>query len=239
MYMYGIICAIKFRHVITFFKRKCLKMGIEKDSAFEDFFEEETENRAIECSKPVFTGKDILEMLRDKTLIKKNINYNANSFYPSGRKDLTSRKYSIIDSLKFQLFFDLNKFGLSKTNSIKVLNDFKRYQPISEEVKGIEYIVLGCFFETLIDKENILTMDNKEKFFFLIDDKFRASPIYEDSIHDFFIQHALEKPLILIPFFSHYMEIISYIDLLIMTFQLGDCNKFFSKELMHVLLEVY
>lgn len=202
-------------------------MGMEKFYNMEEFFDEEFENKAMECSKPIFTGKDILEILHDETLIKKNSNYNKNSFYPSGRKDLKSRKYSIIDSLKFLLFFDLNKSGLSKTNTMKILNYFKKYQPISDKVKSIEYISLGCLFELII-------YNNKAKYFFAIDSKYHPHLILEHDMHTRLFEEALERPLILVPFYSHYAVIISYIGLLIDTFQFQDCYKYFSKDFINI-----
>lgn len=201
------------------------------------FFNKKIENKAIECSKPIFTGKDILEILFDKKILKENTNYNKNSFYPSGKKDLKSRKYSIIDGLKFQLFFDLNKAGLSKTNTMKILNYFKKYQPKSKKVKGIEYISLGCLFEEIIDHATIETVyTNKDKYFFVIDSEFHPHIIREHSMHLHFFNDALKKPYILIPFYAHYQMIIAQIAFLVMTFHFQDFHKYFSKDFMHVVM---
>ncbi len=206
------------------------------------FFFKKIENKAIECSIPIFTGKDILQILFDKKILKENSNYNKNSFYPSGKKDLKSRKYSIIDSLKFLLFFDLNKAGLSKTNTMKILNYFKKYQPkaVRAKAKGIEYISLGCLFEEIIDHATIETLDKNEgKFLFAIDSEFRPHIIREYAMRSIFFKVALLRPFIFIPFYSHYQMVIAQLALLIQTFQFPDFQKYFSKDLMHVAIYDY
>lgn len=206
----------------------------------EEFIDVELENKAIAYSKPIFTGKDILDILIDKKLIKENSNYNKKSFYPSGKKDLNSIKYSIIDGLKFLLFFDLNKAGLSKTNTMKILNYFKKYQPKSEKAKSIEYISLGCLFEEIIDHSTIENLDtNKGKFFFAIDSEFHPHIISEYPMHLHFFKDALEKPFILIPFYSHFQVISAQIAFLIMTFKFQDFHKYFSKDFLHIVINDY
>lgn len=199
----------------------------------EEYIDVELEKKAMEYSKPIFTGKDILDILGDKEIIKENSNYNRNSFYPSGKKDLKSRKYSIIDSLKFLLFFDSNKSGLSKTNTMKILNYFKKYEPlsVSEKVNSIEYILLGCMFELVIENEKISDKD-KFKFFFAIDSEFHPYLVNDYIVSTNFFEEALGRPLILIPFYSHYQVIISQIGLL--TEFVQGYYKNFSKDFMHI-----
>lgn len=205
-------------------------MGMDEFYNMEGFFDVEFENKAMKYSKPIFTGKDILHMLNDEELIKKNSNYNKNSFYPSGKKDLKSRKYSIIDSLKFLLFFDLKKAGLSKTNTMKILNYFKKYEPISvsEKVNSIEYISLGGLFELLIEE----IKNHKTKFFFVIDSKFQPRLVQKYNMRAHLFEMALEKPLILIPFYSYYEVIIAQIRFL--TEFVQDYYKNFSKDFRHI-----
>lgn len=160
-------------------------------------FNEEIENKAIEYSEPIFTGLEILHILHDETLVKKNSIYNKNSFYPSGRKELKSRKYSIIDSLKFQLFFELDKYEISKTNAMKVLSYFNDYRPRAEKAKGIEYLLLGCFYGQSI------SINPKDKFIFAIDSEFKVLQIFKDSIGTWFFARAQSEPYILIPFYLH------------------------------------